>query len=81
MALSIKRDGAGVVTLLVKGVEHPETDSADFEVEVATEEGEALLAAAVRDALLGRPRPRFTGGASLGAEASLAADPESSAVR
>lgn len=78
--LSIKRDGAGVVTLLVNGVEAPETDSADLEVEVATDEGEALVSAAAIDALVGRPRLRFTVGASRGAEASLAADPEPSAI-
>lgn len=78
--LSIKKDGAGVVTLLVNGVEAPETDSADLEVEVATDEGEALVSAAAINALVGRPRPRFTVGASWGAEALSAADPEPSAI-
>lgn len=72
----MESEGAGVVTLLVSGVELPEVGSADLVVEAVTEEDEALLAAAARVAMRGRPRPRFT----LGSDASLTADPEPSAA-
>lgn len=59
--------GAGVVTWLVRGVEYPETDSFDEQLDGATDDNESLLlaVAATSEALLGRPRGRLTGATEL----------------